>query len=422
MTKSSFYILSLLFVWILESCHNDGPEPSNTEATPDSKSEISYSDTGLPIVYIRTLTGQSIRDKKTWIPSVLHIPAHDSLPEIFDTIYIKGRGNATWRFAKKAFNMKCSKRQAILGMKKHKRWVFLANYHDRTLMRNELTFFIGQMCSGLEWTPHCQYAEVVLNGVHQGNYLVTEQIRIDKNRIAIDELTPEDTDEPTITGGYLLEIDHYYDRSYKFRTAGHALPVGVVAPDEDEIQPVQFTYIKSFVQDFDYNLIIGASEHLLANYVDMKSFADYYIVQTLTGNHEMSAPRSVYCYKKRNGPIYAGPLWDFDFSTYNSENEQMNIKSIWYKSLLTRRDFCNCLKQRWNELRPIFESRIPRHIEETLNYLQLSQKLNFELFPITSSGAYKNGDESLDYNSAVNKLKIVVQLRILRMDRFINSL
>lgn len=70
-----------------------------------------------------------------------------------DSIEVKGRGNGTWRFPKKPFNVKLNNKSSILGMPKHKRWSFLANYRDRTLLRNDVTFHIGYIADNLQWTP-----------------------------------------------------------------------------------------------------------------------------------------------------------------------------------------------------------------------------------------------------------------------------
>ena len=55
----------------------------------------------------------------------------------------------------------------ILGMPKHKRWVLLANWMDRTLLRNRVAFRMAQ-ATCMEWTPRGEFVEVVLNGKHVG--------------------------------------------------------------------------------------------------------------------------------------------------------------------------------------------------------------------------------------------------------------
>jgi CotH protein. len=63
------------------------------------------------------------------------------------------------------------KKQGVLGMPKHKRWVLLANFMDRTLMRNLVSMKVASL-TRLDWTPRCVPVELVLNGVHKGSYLL----------------------------------------------------------------------------------------------------------------------------------------------------------------------------------------------------------------------------------------------------------
>ena len=70
------------------------------------------------------------------------------------------------------------------------------------------------MQTGLAWTPRGEFVEVILNGNHIGNYYLCEHIKVDENRVNIHEL--EDTD---VDGGFMMEIDTYYDEAYKFKSA-----------------------------------------------------------------------------------------------------------------------------------------------------------------------------------------------------------
>ena len=74
---------------------------------------------------------------------------------------------------------------------------------------------------------------------------------------------------------------------------------------------------------------------------------DYYLVQTLSGNTEAGGPFSVFCYKKRGGKLYAGPLWDFDLSTFTKATGTTNTNTIWYKYLLKDAIFKAALKERY---------------------------------------------------------------------------
>jgi hypothetical protein len=57
--------------------------------------------------------------------------------------------------------------------------------------------------------------------------------------------------------------------------------------------------------------------------IDKKSFVDFWLLLTLCGNIEIlwgdAGVGNFYCYKPRNGKLIAGPPWDFDYSTYTTE-------------------------------------------------------------------------------------------------------
>ena len=114
---------------------------------------------------------------------------------------IKGRGNYTWIWDKKPYALKFKDKKTVLGMPAHKRWILLANWRDRTLLRNDATFWLSKQ-SGLPYTVSGQFVELEFNGEHRGNYYLCEQIKIDKNRVNIKDL--KDNDFADLSGGYLM--------------------------------------------------------------------------------------------------------------------------------------------------------------------------------------------------------------------------
>ena len=145
------------------------------------------------------------------------------------------RGNVSQKMPKKPFAVKLDSKSGVLGMPPHKRWVLLANWSDRTLMRNAIAFetakyFQDNLSDGLLWNPSGQFVELVYNGVHVGNYYLCEQIKIDENRLDINE--PYELPKPGKADkyngmpesyGYLLECDDAYDETVKFTTK-HYIP------------------------------------------------------------------------------------------------------------------------------------------------------------------------------------------------------
>ena len=90
--------------------------------------------------------------------------------------------------------MKLSEKSAFLGMPEDKKWLFLAEYSDKTMLRNTIAFELGYM-SNLDWTPAGEFAEVFLNDEYNGTYNITQKVEESDNRVALGDT------------GYLLELD-----------------------------------------------------------------------------------------------------------------------------------------------------------------------------------------------------------------------
>ena len=56
------------------------------------------------------------------------------------TCGVRLRGNSTQKLPKKPFAVKLTAKQPILGMPTHKRWCLLANWLDRSMIRNLVGF------------------------------------------------------------------------------------------------------------------------------------------------------------------------------------------------------------------------------------------------------------------------------------------
>lgn len=409
----------LIFILLLASCSEDltladyNIQLEGTAVMPNN---------GIPVVTITTNDGQGVTDKNTWKDATISIEGYGLFDNIETTsITLKGRGNSTYRFPKKAFNIKFAEKQKLLGMKKAKKWVFLANYRDPTLLRNDLTLYIGRLADGLEWTPKGEFVDVVFNGNYVGNYYLCEKININKQHVNIDEMTASDIQGDALTGGYLLQFDSSYDEVNKFKTKKCKLPVGILSPDNEECQPEHIEYITNFLDTIETLFDAEDYSTLYAEYLDINSFVDYFLIQTFCGNNDFRSPRSVYVYKKRNGKLYAGPLWDFDFSTYYKDVTGMNQSAWWYKYLLKDPTFRALAKERWSTLSARIEAEAFNYLEKQKNYNFLSMVENFKVFPY---------DYSLNHNVLVdsgflmgyNNMVKIMHDRIAFMNQYFSNL
>ena len=94
-----------------------------------------------------------------------------------------------------------------------------------------------------------------------------------------------------------------------------------------------------------------------STYMDLKSAADYWWVQEFTVNSDAFATPSTYLYKKRNGKLCWGPLWDFDnsFPNWMETNEFESLSNTAPMKWLDRMrahdaDFQAQLRSTWRKL------------------------------------------------------------------------
>ncbi len=458
-----------------------------TRLSRDYKFRFHNLNTGLPVLYLFTPGGSSITSKDIWTGQCrVYLDAagkKDASGELYTEDYygvndnLKGRGNTTWGQSKKPYAVKLDKRASLLGLPEHKRWVLLANAMDKSMMRNRLAYEIASRCDALEWTPRSRFVEVVMNGEHIGLYLFAEQIRADENRVPVPD--GNDALDPAKGGslsadpsslGYLIEADRYWgDMQYEtsalwwrtgrysgsgsttwpngdmvswasgcsYRTNygdGSKFSFGLKNPDDEALitsSSVHFSYIRDFVLDVEKE-VLGSSHGL--SRIDVDSFIDYWLVYELTLNQEPNNPGSCYMYKKPDsagGRLYAGPVWDFDFGTfdpdltdsglyYDKRNKFLCLNSLWYVGLFENSSFRQAVKTRWSMLKPKLE--LDGFVDDNRKYILKSVTLNHQIYGDSWGGSDPNGEYWMSMEQAIDKIYGNLLQRIEDLDRLISAM
>jgi len=418
------HIVAALLCLLLTSCWKEDLLPSQQHPlpaqepvpheeppqTPEQQEALPVR-TGLPVLIIDTENGRSIQDKVTWVPAqakILDAEGYVDLP--FTGCALRGRGNSTWGWAKKPYSLRLDEKVEVLGMPAQKHWVLLANYMDRTLMRDALGFEIARHTS-LAWTPRCQFVELVLNGRHVGNYLLAEQVRPDKNRVAIDK---------DAAGSWLFESDFHFDEPWQWHERN--IPFCVKFPDDEDMTDALEAQARAFIKE-KLDACWSGNYAKAAAAMDLQSFADYWIVFEVMGNHELRNPGSVFTYVSAGGKWTAGPVWDFDWGglSYKTSPQAktglVNRSAVWYQGLFGIKDFRRLTAERWKALKPALE-QCSAYIDRTQVLLRASDALNRAMWDPAGAGMI-NGDEDLSFNDAVARLKRNYFERISVMDSII---
>ena len=331
---------------------------------------------GLPIVRIETPEHRGITSKDVWLEGATMQIVTPEGEELYQgSTDIRGRGNSTWGYPKKPYALRLAKKAELLSMPAHKRWVLLANWKDRTILRNDAAFWLSRE-AGLPYTVRGQFVELVLNGKHQGNYYLCEQIKIDKVRVPVDKMDAGETDPEKI------------------------------------ISTAAFDYIRNWIGALETLLKDEAKvqAHAYEEYVDVDSAIDYLIVEELTGNNDFYGtwpsvgPHSAYMYKARNGKLYSGPVWDFDYHTFYPGGSRTWVgakKTMLYPALQKDPKFQARLVERWNARKAALK-KLPDYIDSQVDYLRVSESVNQQLWPISNR---ENGDETMTFQQAVDRMK-----------------
>lgn len=386
---------------------------------------ISYSE--LPVVYINTKDSAPIVSKDDWMKNTdMWITNAGEYDMYYEKAQIRGRGNSTWEYPKKPYAIKLDKKAEVLGMPKHKRWVLLANYVDKTCIRNSVAFEIARRMEGLDWTPRGTHVDVVLNGQFIGNYYLCEQIKVDENRVNITEMEFTDNDSESITGGYLLEIDKNYDEVNKFKSYNNVvledgtfqpLPFMVKEPDEETLSAEQFAWIQNHIEEIRSSLFDeGATTEGYLKYIDLDSFIDYWLVYELTGTGEPTIPKSVYMYKDRGEKMHAGPVWDFDYFTFQPmyKNSLINTRAVWNNGIINDPANLPAIKERWMMHREAIRDIIDEFDRQYLA-IKESAEYNAVVWPITDNRNI-NKENDMSIEEAVARIKDYYTAKFAYMD------
>ncbi len=401
-----------------------------------------YQITNLPTVSFNTPGMAEIKSKNDkHFGSYISIVSKNGTKILEDAeAQMKGRGNGSWTFNKKPFQIKFNKKQQPLsGTAKAKKWTLINNYGDRSLMRNKIAFDISREV-GMPYTPHCEFVDVIYNGEYEGTYQLCDQVEVGNGRVELTEMETTDNDGENLTGGYFIEIDAYADQEISMFTSNRGVPVTIKYPDEDEITSQQSFYIKNYFNDFEAALFSSNftdEQSGYRKYLDLESFLRYFIICELDGN--IDSFWSTYIYKDRNDPLmHVGPVWDVDlgFQNYGTPKaNQMNdflythpnaSKASGMLNLVNRivkedSGAKKLLSDIWSELRQngnlnyeFLENRIAEYSEQ----LNESQKLNFERWPILNMSVQKEQEIFYSYEGELNNIRTFLKKRFELLDQW----
>jgi hypothetical protein len=348
-------------------------------------------------------------------------------------ISIKLHGSSSSLFPKKSFGIETqdsagkNNNVPILGMPKENDWILVSQFTDRSLIRNELAYYMGRKMGHYE--PRTRYCDLVLNGEYLGLYSLAEKIKRDSNRVNIAKHKASDISGDDVTGGYIVKYDRPDYNTLQF-----------VYPKDNDIQPEQNDYIDQYFINFYASLDKPSfldPDSGYASYIDTQSLIDYIIAEEAMKNADAYF-NSTFMYKdriNRDGRIKFGPLWDHDiaFGNYGgcydpsgwqfreSGNIAMHITKILRDTSLVHQ-----LQKRWHIYRGSFlnADSMVRTIDSMANYITADRIRNFEVWPILDgplfAGCYY--PEGHTFTDEIDSLKEWINRRFTWIDENIGNI
>ena len=259
---------------------------------------------------------------------------------------------------------------SILGMPSENDWVLNSLAFDQTGMRDVLSYELSNQLG--QYASRSVYCEVVVNGDYKGLYAFMEKIKVDKDRVNIVKLDPEDNGYPEITGGYITKADKTTGGdpvAWTMQGYGSGWWGGVSTdfihhyPKPNEITSAQNNYIHGVFN----SLASKAGNHDVStasgipSVIDIPSFVDFMMIAEYSSNVDVYS-LSTFFHKDRCGKLRAGPIWDYNLAYGHDEFGNRSRYDVWqfnnsdnngpkfWKDLFDTPMFRCYLARRWFEL------------------------------------------------------------------------
>jgi hypothetical protein len=295
-----------------------------------------------------------------------------------------------------------------------RRWVLLAEFWDRTMIRNKISYDMGLM-SRFDYSPTGKFIEVVYNGNPLGTYLLAQKVEESKNRVNIGD------------EGFLLEMDQrgriddddvyfeppiFREKMQKFWWTDTIFNI-----KEPKVQwgSQQQRYIENHINMFE-SVLFGSNftdpNTGYRAYIDVPSFVDWYLINEIGKSVDAYGYASVFFHYEPGGKIKMGPIWDFDLSYGNADYNQDSFspqgnwisEHPWFERLLQDSYF----KEKVNDRFSFYFDKKELFLEKIDDYgqhIDASQKENYILWENLGEEMWNNKNVYDSYEDELNYLK-----------------
>ena len=362
-------------------------------------------DSNLPVVIMERFSngGSTAANGKTFTFFAFFEPDSQTGRTTLNAAYSLGtrggwkvRGSSSSGFSKKAYSIEAwnelnkNKNISPLGFPEESDFILNArSVYDRSLMRNAFIYELSNQVG--RYAVRTKFVELFKNdnggslsysNDYDGVYTFMEKVSRDNERVDIERLTNNATEEPEITGGYILKVDRLDPGDSGLRAGGQTL--GWVYPKEDDVTSEQVDWVRNYINEMSSAL--GTENY--DDYIDTLSWVDHHLLNVLTLNAD-ALRLSTFFHKKKNSKLEFGPIWDFDRSMESTDGRDNNPSTWsggtayftfpWWGTLFENENFWQVYIDRYFELRrgAFATSNIHSIIDQMAGELNEAQARNF---------------------------------------------
>ncbi len=342
---------------------------------------------------------------------------------------VRCRGNYSFigvGIDKKSYRVRFEEKINFLGIGKGKArsYVLLANWCDRSLLRNAAAFEMASVLSSISFVSEYTYVKLYLNGEYRGIYQLCEQSQTGKTRVNITE-DPEEID-----ADYFIELDCRAHKTMIPDSEYFVCDTKEYVIKNDEYHQDAALFLKDYFNKVTL-AIEEQDEEKIRSMIDLDSFVDMYILQEYTRNIDVGWS-SFFLVKKAGGKLYLTCPWDFDLAFGNDvelgdgESRGIYVGSNDYAEMLNSnpmlRKLMNCsffselVKNRFNKVGKDMKNSALKYIDTMIASFEDELASNFLIWPVLGKKYYPIPPSISSINSYIGNVQ---QLKNWIEDRYV---
>ena len=306
----------------------------------------------------------------------------------------------------------------------NRHYVLIAVWNDYSLMRTPMGLDLMSQFEGIPYSPNYTYVEVYFDDVYWGVYLLAEQIRVDENRVNIDDSNTGDTNSFLVSSapGRDLQLTYSPDYTGGYYGVSSDSTFGNMRVKSEVHNQEQLVFIKATLKTA-WNSI--PDKKSAEQYFDIASLVDVYIAAEIMKGLDIAWNNHFWMhYDESTGKVYFTTLWDLKFGGGNHSGHngfwakyeglgmiaaqgQWGQYNRWFIELMKQTWFRELVQKRFAEIDNILNSIVPS-IWANYDLHRVSFERNFVRWPKGNIGtdsnftpkqvvALKNHEENASY-------------------------